>query len=59
MTELRALIEEAWDNRDLLQTEKTQKAIRKVIDLIDAGELRCAEPTEKGWQINEWVKKFH
>lgn len=21
------------------------------------GELRCAEPTEDGWQINEWVKK--
>lgn len=57
MTELRALIEEAWENRDLLQTEKTQAAIRKVIDLIDVGELRCAVPTEKGWQINEWVKK--
>nr|WP_299338266.1 2,3,4,5-tetrahydropyridine-2,6-dicarboxylate N-succinyltransferase [Allomuricauda sp.] len=57
MTELRALIEEAWENRNLLQEEKTQTAIRKVIDLVDAGELRCAEPTENGWKINEWVKK--
>ncbi|TAI49386.1 2,3,4,5-tetrahydropyridine-2,6-dicarboxylate N-succinyltransferase [Flagellimonas allohymeniacidonis] len=57
MTELRALIEEAWDNRELLKTEKTQNAIREVINRIDSGELRCAEPTENGWQINEWVKK--
>ncbi len=57
MTGLRTLIEKAWDNRELLEDEKTQVAIREVIDLIDAGELRCAEPTEDGWQINEWVKK--
>src|SRR6056297_10476 len=57
MTGLRAVIEQAWDNRALLEDEKTQVAIREVIDLIDLGELRCAEPTEGGWQINEWVKK--
>lgn len=57
MTELRQTIEKAWDNRELLKEQKTQNAIREVIDLLDAGKLRCAEPTEKGWQINEWVKK--
>ncbi|TKD62371.1 2,3,4,5-tetrahydropyridine-2,6-dicarboxylate N-succinyltransferase [Flavobacterium sp. ASW18X] len=57
MTELKALIEKAWDNRELLKEEATQNAIRKVIDLIDEGSLRCAEPTADGWQINEWVKK--
>jgi 2,3,4,5-tetrahydropyridine-2-carboxylate N-succinyltransferase len=57
MTELRALIEKAWDNRELLAESSTQDAIRKVIDLLDAGTLRCAEKTESGWQINEWVKK--
>ncbi|RNC89527.1 MAG: 2,3,4,5-tetrahydropyridine-2,6-dicarboxylate N-succinyltransferase [Allomuricauda sp.] len=57
MTGLRDIIEKAWDNRDLLQDMATQNAIREVIDLIDAGELRCAEPTNDGWQINEWVKK--
>jgi 2,3,4,5-tetrahydropyridine-2-carboxylate N-succinyltransferase len=57
MTELRQTIEKAWDNRELLKDQNTQNAIRKVIDLLDAGELRCAEPTENGWQINEWVKK--
>ncbi|MBT8306545.1 MAG: 2,3,4,5-tetrahydropyridine-2,6-dicarboxylate N-succinyltransferase, partial [Maribacter sp.] len=57
MTELRQTIEKAWDNRALLKESATQVAIRKVIDLLDAGELRCAEPNENGWQINEWVKK--
>jgi len=57
MTDLRQTIEKAWDNRELLKDQNTQNAIRKIIDLLDAGELRCAEPTENGWQINEWVKK--
>ncbi|MGB5821649.1 MAG: 2,3,4,5-tetrahydropyridine-2,6-dicarboxylate N-succinyltransferase [Saonia sp.] len=57
MTELQHTIEKAWDNRALLKESKTQDAIRKVIDLIDMGTLRCAEPTNDGWQINEWVKK--
>ncbi|MDV7139636.1 2,3,4,5-tetrahydropyridine-2,6-dicarboxylate N-succinyltransferase [Maribacter sp. TH_r10] len=57
MTELRQTIEKAWEDRALLKEAATQKAIRQVIDLLDAGELRCAEPSENGWQINEWVKK--
>lgn len=57
MTELQNTIEKAWENRELLNEEGTQMAIREVIDLIDRGELRCAQPTNKGWQINEWVKK--
>jgi len=57
MTELQQTIEKAWDNRDLLKEASTQDAIREVIDLLDAGSLRCAQPTENGWQINEWVKK--
>lgn len=57
MTELQQTIEQAWENRDLLKDEKTITAIRKVIDLLDKGELRVAEPIEGGWQVNEWVKK--
>ena len=57
MTELRQTIENAWNDRELLKEKATQDAIRKIVDLLDAGELRCAEPTETGWQINEWVKK--
>lgn len=57
MTALESTINEAWENRDLLSKEETTTAIRKVIDLLDSGELRVAEPTEEGWQVNEWVKK--
>lgn len=54
---MRETIEAAWENRDLLQEEVTQTAIREVIAQIDSGKLRCAEPIDGGWQVNEWVKK--
>ncbi|MGB5555670.1 MAG: 2,3,4,5-tetrahydropyridine-2,6-dicarboxylate N-succinyltransferase [Flavobacteriaceae bacterium] len=57
MKALQQIIEAAWDNRELLKENSTQQAIREVINLLDNGTLRCAAPTEKGWQINEWVKK--
>jgi len=57
MKEIREIVESAWENRAMLSDENTQKAIRSVIDLIDQGNLRCAEPGSDGWQINEWVKK--
>ncbi|WP_068599034.1 2,3,4,5-tetrahydropyridine-2,6-dicarboxylate N-succinyltransferase [Vaginella massiliensis] len=57
MENLKSIIEQAWDNRDLLQQTDTQNAIREVIELIDQGKLRCAEPNGDSWQVNEWVKK--
>ncbi len=57
MTELQQIIENAWENRELLKEETTTSAIRNVIDLLDKGELRVAEPVADGWQVNEWVKK--
>ena len=57
MTNLITLIESAWENRALLQENTTKEAIRTIVDLLDKGELRVAEPTTGGWQVNEWVKK--
>lgn len=57
MKELQNIIESAWSDRDLLKNIDTQASIREVIDLLDTGKLRVAEPTEGGWQVNEWVKK--
>ena len=54
---LRQSIETAWENRELIKTDETQNAIREIIELLDKGKLRCAEPTEDGWQVNDWVKK--
>ena len=57
MKELKEIILAAWENRDLLKEDKTIAAIRELIELIDKGQLRCAEPTATGWQVNDWVKK--
>ncbi len=57
MLNLRERIEEAWEDRSLLTDSNTIDAIRRVILLLDEGNLRVAEPTSSGWQVNEWVKK--
>ncbi|WP_298951351.1 2,3,4,5-tetrahydropyridine-2,6-dicarboxylate N-succinyltransferase [uncultured Nonlabens sp.] len=57
MDQLRNVIENAWDDRSLLENKVTKNAIREVVDMLDRGTLRVAQPTEDGWQVNEWVKK--
>jgi len=55
---MRQQIEAAWDNRALLQEKETIQAIETVIEDLDKGRLRVAEPGEDGeWIVNEWVKK--
>src|SRR5690606_11951320 len=55
--ELETAVNAAWEDRALLKEEKYQQAIDRVIESLDRGELRCAEPTDDGWKVNEWVKK--
>ena len=57
MNSLQPIIEQAWENRALLQEKTSTDAIRAVIELLDSGKLRVAEPVGEGWQVNEWVKK--
>jgi 2,3,4,5-tetrahydropyridine-2-carboxylate N-succinyltransferase len=55
---MQSIIESAWENRDLLNESSTIKAIETVIEQLDKGLLRVAEPTSDGsWIVNEWVKK--
>ncbi len=55
---LQKTIEAAWLDRDLLKSEATKSAIRAVIDQLDRGEIRVAEPLADGtWATHEWVKK--
>ncbi len=56
-TDLKKLVEDAWVNKELLTKEATRKAIRQVIEHIDKGELRVAEPNEGDWTVNTWIKK--
>jgi 2,3,4,5-tetrahydropyridine-2-carboxylate N-succinyltransferase len=57
MQSLKEKIEICWDNRALLQQEDSQAAIREVIEKLDRGELRVAEPTADNWIVNDWIKK--
>lgn len=51
------IIEKAWNERSLLADNITQQAIHEVIEQLDKGKLRVAQPTDSGWQVNDWVKK--
>jgi len=57
MNETQKIIESAWENRNFLKDETTQNTIRSVIEKIDKGLLRVAEPIGNEWQINQWIKK--
>ena len=54
---LKKLVEDAWVNKELLTKEATRQAIRQVIEHIDKGELRVAEPNGNDWTVNTWIKK--
>src|SRR5690554_6041979 len=55
--EFKKLIEDAWEDRQLLEYKEYQDAIETVILKLDKGELRVAEPIGNRWHINEWIKK--
>ncbi len=54
---LRKTIESAWENRELLKEKSVQDTISEVVDQLDRGEVRVAEPVASGWQVNDWIKK--
>lgn len=54
---LRDLVNSAWSDRDRLSDEDVRQAVRHVIDGLNEGRFRVAEPAGDGWQVNEWIKK--
>ena len=54
---MKKIIESAWENKKLLENEETKLAVKSVIESLDKGEIRVAEPTNNGWVVNEWIKK--
>lgn len=57
MEKLKDIIERAWEDRALLEQRATQDCIREVIEAIDKGVIRVAEPDGDNWKVNDWVKK--
>ena len=54
---MKSLIENAWNERSLLNNKMTQNAIKEVIKKLDNGDIRIAEKKNGLWEINEWMKK--
>ena len=54
---LKETIEAAWDDRKLLNDPGVKEVIHEVVDQLDRGVLRVAQPTDGGWQVNDWIKK--
>lgn len=55
--DLKKLIEEAWEDRNLLDNPEYTTAVETVIERLDSGEMRVAEPIGNRWHTNDWVKK--
>lgn len=55
--ELRDIIERAWEDRSYLSDKQTIIAIKTIIEDLDRGDKRVAEPGTEGWVVNEWIKK--
>ncbi|MCK5839060.1 MAG: 2,3,4,5-tetrahydropyridine-2,6-dicarboxylate N-succinyltransferase [Bacteroidales bacterium] len=62
LEQLKRIIESTWEKRDLLKVPVNQEAIREVIEMLDKGSIRVAEPPDPHeandvWKVNEWIKK--
>lgn len=54
---MKDIIEEIWNNRELLKDSKYIKIINDVISDLDSGKIRVAEKKDGNWIVNEWIKK--
>lgn len=57
ISQLKQIIEKAWDNHALLENIETVFAIEQVVDMLDEGEIRVAEKQNGEWIVNDWIKK--
>ncbi len=61
MHELESLIDDAWEQRASLEPARLgvlREALERVLDELEAGRLRVAEPDgQAGWKVNAWIKR--
>ncbi len=57
MDNIKNLVNEAWNNKELLNSSEYAEAVELVLAKLDSGELRTAIPNDEGWVVNDWVKK--
>ncbi len=58
---LQERIESAWEQRQSISAQNVADALRddvlEVLQQLDKGQLRVAEPTPSGWIVHQWLKK--
>jgi 2,3,4,5-tetrahydropyridine-2-carboxylate N-succinyltransferase len=61
MHELAPLIDDAWERREALSAGEIESTLRpaidRVLDALETGALRVAEPDASGWHVHAWIKK--
>ena len=57
MEKIKKIIEDAWEHRDLPERAEVKEAVFFVLEELDKGRLRVAEPSGENWKVNEWIKK--
>ena len=59
-SDLQAIIEKAWDERDAITIDtdgEVRAAVVEALNLLDSGDRRVAEKVDGNWQVNQWLKK--
>jgi len=51
------IINNAWEERSLLDNKITKETIRNIIEEVDKGRVRVAYKENNKWIVNDWVKK--
>jgi 2,3,4,5-tetrahydropyridine-2-carboxylate N-succinyltransferase len=63
MTELQAVVEDAWERRGDLAPDRVstdlKNAVEECLDGLESGRFRVAEPLGPPgeWKVNQWLKK--
>lgn len=57
INEMKHQIDEIWEDRSLLSIDSNKDLIRKIIKLLDNGEIRVCEFVNDSWVVNDWIKK--
>ena len=60
MTELNKIIENAFENKDEINSQTTgevRDSVNETLNKLDMGELRVCEKSGNEWKVNQWIKK--
>jgi len=60
MSELKKIIEDAFENRDQINAQtkgEVRDSVDETLNQLDAGLIRVCEKNDTNWIVNQWIKK--